>query len=483
MKPNKMRHMYIKKYILFINILFILVAFYGCGGDYLPEKYLYKARINKQKIDIKSASNEQIDNIISEFHIVTKKWPLSKKAAEAHFEIANLYVAKKEFINAKKELENIVINFSNNAELAADAKFAIGQLYEIEQDDIEKAINSYKELYDLYPLTKKGLYSPLYIAEFYKRNNDIERSNKAYEEAIKHYLRKIEEFGEIKLSAVLQNYIALTYASQGKWQKAVDNWEIIPQKYTQSLLVLPTLITLGEIYFVKLKERSKAIEKYNEVYEKYPLTRFALQSVIKLIQIYFYTDDYENTKKWCKILIERAKGNKELQAQGKTIIARTLEKEGKWDEAEKIYDEIMNSYSETATALRVPIFMALHYQTEEKSDEVQRIYENALNHYEKILQDKDSSLNVKQNAFDLTNIVYAKQENWEAIIKRMNKISESNDIDNYKRARALFVTGYIYQHKLNNNKKALEIYNKFLDLYKNHPFKKVVLEQMKEIRN
>ena len=38
----------------------------------------------------------------------------------------------------------------------------------------------------------------------------------------------------------------------------------------------------------------------------------------------------------------------------------------------------MNEYSDTGTALRVPIFMALHYQSEEKTDEVQNIYDHAL---------------------------------------------------------------------------------------------------------
>ena len=88
---------------------------------------------------------------------------------------------------------------------------------------------------------------------------------------------------------------------------------------------------------------------------------------------------------------------------------------------------------------------------------------------------------IRQNAFDLTNIIYAKQENWDAIIEKMEKIENNKSIDKYKRARALFVIGFIYQHKLNNKEKAIEVYNEFLSSHPTHPFKKSVQMQMDQM--
>ena len=198
-----------KKITSYCSLILLIFTLNSCGGEYLPEKYLYKARMKFKKLDLATATQSEIDDVITAYQIVNKKWPLSRKSSEAHYEIANIYIQQKQFIKARKELENIVINFSNNAELASDAKFAIGQIYEREEDNEQKAIETYKEIYDLYPLTKKGLYCPLYIAEYYKKNNDIDNTTIAYANAIKHYKNRIEELGEIKLSAVLQNYLAL----------------------------------------------------------------------------------------------------------------------------------------------------------------------------------------------------------------------------------------------------------------------------------
>ena len=151
---------FLKNYCFAIAIIVLAsVVISGCGGDYLPEKYLYKARQKLSAIDVEHATPEELAPVIKAFRIVTDRWPLSKMASDAHYEIAKLYVAQEQYINARKELETIEVNFSNKSELSADAKFAVGQIYE-EEGAIDQAILTYKELYDLYPYTRKGLYAP-----------------------------------------------------------------------------------------------------------------------------------------------------------------------------------------------------------------------------------------------------------------------------------------------------------------------------------
>lgn len=463
----------ISGFALCICVLFLT----SCGGEYLPEKYLYKARVKKQQLNPRKADEKAYQSVIDAFRKVTNKWPLSSKAADAHYEIAQLLVMQNKYDKARNELETLMINFSNRTELAADAKFAIGQLYE-KEGSFDKAFEVYTEVYNTYPLTKKGLYTPLYIAELYKKLKRFQDATDAYSEALLHYSKVIQDLGEIKMAAVVQNYRALTYASQGLWKEAVAAWEIIPQKYPNSLLVAPTLLTLGEVYFIKLKERTKSLEIYESIIDKFPGTKFALRATVKIVQINFFTGSYAEAIAWCNTLYQMAGNDDELKAQALTIKARCMEKEGEWQSAEEIYEKIMSDYPNTQAALRVPMFMALHYEGMEDESEADVIYDNAISEYKKIIEDTEKSDQVRQNAFDLMNMVYAKQQNWDKIINNLQGVIDNEELTDNRKARALFLMGYIKQYRIKNNDAAKEIYDTFIEKYPEHPYRKAVEAQL-----
>ncbi len=98
-----------------------------------------------------------------------------------------------------------------------------------------------------------------------------------------------------------------------------------------------------------------------------------------------------------------SKTNRELLAQADIIIARSIEKKGDWEEAEIMYTAIMEEFSDTSIALRVPLLMAIHYDqpdNEQSKEQMKKIYTDALSSYQNILSDQGSrSALIKKKCF------------------------------------------------------------------------------------
>jgi len=176
-----------------------------------------------------------------------------------------------------------------------------------------------------------------------------------------------------------------------------------------------------------------------------------------------------------------APNNRELVAQAKTIIARCNEKEGKWADAEQLYQAIMTEYADTAASLRVPLFMALHFKDGEQTEEAQKVYASALESYEKIITDTAAPDYLKKNAFDLTNVIYAQQENWEQIISNLTKRAEDPSVNADQQARALYIAGFILQTKVMDINRARTLYTQFMERYAKHPLVNAVKRQLAEL--
>jgi tetratricopeptide (TPR) repeat protein len=466
-----------KKLLLVCTFL----LFIACGGDYLAEKYLFKANQLVKNVDLQTISDDQFNKIVKAYEIVTNKWPLSTMSADAHFALANMYVVKKMNDRARQELETIILNFSKNSEIASNARFLFGQTYEIE-NDLVNADKIYSELYEILPTTKRGLMAPIYIAEMYKKNKDIENSNLAYDKALKHYANKFTELSQIKSGAIFKNYIALCYASQGLWNKAIEEWEDLVRLFPDIVLVAPTYLTLGDLYYSKLHERSKAIDAYNKVISGFKNSEFEFQARAKLVQIYFVTGEYDSTIEQALLLKERAQ-NDEIKAQVHVIIARAYEKKGNWSKAESEYNYIVENYDETVASLKVPLLLAQHYLGEEDNTEAERIYNDALNNYRNVMQDEQLSGAMRENALDMMTMINAHQENWSQIIIDMNMIYLNQNESENKRSRALFIMAFINQNKLNNSVEALVLYEKFINEYPHHPFINAVNKQIEKIKS
>ena len=461
----------------------VYLSLYG-SRTYLLEKEQFKAQQMIQALNGREPTTAELDRVIAQLEKAIAKSPLSSAAAQLHFTIARLYYGiAKDYPKAIDELKKVLLNFSNSPQFATEARFQMGKMYEM-QDNWDAALKVYKDIYEYHPLSQKGLYTPLYIAEAYKARGQDAEAKEAYQAALNQYNKLLAQLGDISDSAIVMNYIALVYASEGLWEKAAEQWEAIVKKYEKSPIIPATLMTLGEVYANRLKERTKAIEAYTRVIADYPESDLALQAHIRLIQLYFATSDYANARLWCEKLLanEKAKDNRVLRAETSLLLARSYEKEGNWAEADRIYNTVTKEYADTAAAMRVPLIRAKHFQDDAQLDEANRLYQEAMVEYQRVVaQHPDSRVAV--NAQDLMSLIYVNKQDWPGLITHVDSLLKETKEGTQRHAQLLFLKGNILRTKLNEPEAAKAVYNQFLVLYGDQPLADTVAKQLAELEN
>jgi tetratricopeptide (TPR) repeat protein len=481
MAKNIFKDSHITSFIVFVVLIagvFLYLKNYT-SKDYLVEKYGVKAQAMLEKMDLTTATDEEVLAVIAAFEKAIAKSPLSGRAGKLHFNIARIYVLRQQYDQAVEEMRKVIRNFSRNGKLASEAHFQIGRIYEV-QDKWPEAVKAYEEIYENYSLSQRGLYIPLYLAERFKMMGQNEQAAEYYEKALKHYEKLIIDLGNITQTAILVNYVALTYGSQELWDKAVEKWQELIATYKESPLVGPTLLTLGEVYATRIKDDVKAIESYNQVVERYPGTDYATQAGFRLLQLYFFRGDYTKAREWCLQIVDKQKDNQELASEATLLLARTYEKEGNWEEAEKIYDKVTQEFSTSLAALRVPIIKAKHYQEVEQIELANSIYSSAMLDYQRLIADNPDAP-IAVDAQDLISLVYVNQENWNGLIEHLNALlAKVEGTPRYP--QLLFLKGYITQTKLNDREAARALYEQFLAEYSDdHPLSATVRKQLAEL--
>ncbi len=468
--------LYFKLAVLFAVLTF---SFSACDKNYLSEKAFYKAGQEAKKLDLNNAGSADIDNVIRLYRVVVKKYPLTKKAAEAHFIIANLLIKDKRYNQARDELKNIVLNFHDNKKLASEAMKLTAISFLLE-GNVESAVAEYKKIMEEYPLTEIGLKAPMSVVEIYKKMSDEDAVKKVYAEGIEFYDKLLGKLGPISASAVVANYKALFLYSKGDTEGAVSVWEDIIASYEKSPIIPVVAIGLGDLYAGKLKDGNKAIEKYRFVIDNYPGTVYEVNAYRKLLKFYYSRGTYQLAYDTAEKLYGLVKGkDKNFEAEAKLAMARIYEKMGEWGKCEAVLDEIASSYQDTPAALKVPLIMISHYLGRSDGERADAVSSEALKNFEKILGGGESSQFMKDQAFDIGLVMGAQTKNWEGVAELMRKLYENKSADEKSRARALFTMGYLYDKKLNNAEKAKFYYDKLKTEFPKAPYLKL-MEKIKD---
>ena len=267
--------------LVFICMLFFLA---GCGDEYPAEKLYWKAGKFSGQIfrNPKGTPSSQYEKAIAAFRKVVRKYPDSKNAREAQLKIGELYVAWENFPQAIKEFEKAIQKYPGNTILCSTAQFAIGACYE-KQENWKEALVAYRKLFSDYKNTPLGIQVPLYIAQYYQRNEKNKEANKAFRQAIKDYKKIVKDHPNSKIAYVVQDYIVVCYGSLKQWRKAINSLEKFFKDYPESPKAAQSLLTIAGIYRNQLKEPQKAIAIYRQFLKEYPDSKLT-HTVRKVLQ-------------------------------------------------------------------------------------------------------------------------------------------------------------------------------------------------------
>ncbi|MEK6564636.1 MAG: tetratricopeptide repeat protein [Candidatus Omnitrophota bacterium] len=449
---------------------FVLAAsLSGCGSQYSAERLYWQANQAAKDIakgqPLDKLNDQDYEKIIFGYRRLTERFPLESISAQSQFIVTQVYVLRKQYREAEEEMVKVIQNFSNNTELASQAQFMIGSIYE-RQGKQKKAVQEYDKISDLYPLSRIGLKMPVYIAEYYQRDKNELEAAKAYEKAIKYYKGLVKEYSGTSFAAVLKDYLALAYVSQGSWDKAVDIWQRIVDENPQDQVGEGLLFTLGETYLRQIKDLQKAIDTYEDFVSKNPNSKIIKHAKFQIGRLYLIKGDFSGAIKIFNEIIKNYPKETKLCTDAKLAIAACYEKQGDWEGVMRVYAEIKAAYPDTSAALSIPLFIAQHYQKENRPAEAESAFKEAILGYEKIIK-RDPHGSLAPQAWDLISLGYLSQQKWDKAVDSLQVLTEAYPED-IRAPKAMFTMAIIYRRQLRDTRKAKETFERFIQQYPGH---------------
>ncbi len=454
-----------KKIIFILAVSFLLT---GCRENYLAEKAYYQAvkKFATIKNENLKTNPEILKPAVAAFEHVVEKYPTTPKAREALFQISVLKVSYKDYDGAREALLKVIQNFSQVGETGSDASFQIGQLYEIEKrwDLAEKR---YWLTAETNSLQTKGLYAPLYILVHYKQAKDTVKQNVAFQMAVEHYKGLIASIGPIELSSIAKNYLALTYLTQGDTEKAREEWLSISDQFPNNAYAPLALLTVAELS-QKNKNVEQAINDYERFMNKYPKHTFAGRTAIRLGLLLESEKQYEKSREWLnRALNDYFKNNPAGIADLQLLIGRSYQNEGKWGQAEKIYNDLEAQYPMTPAALQIPFMQFLHLKDSGETEKANQVLDQAITKYKEIIEQKPNS-KIATYARQFMLSAYTQKKDWDQLLARVDQELQ-NEPTEERKGRWLFLKALIAENRLKDKEQAASIYKDFLTQYPDHP--------------
>lgn len=171
---------------IILNFLFVLI---GCGNSQysIEREYWYlQQKAKKIFINPDASPARQVNRAVSSLINFAKRHPNTPLEISAEFSIASIYIVKKEYALARKQLGYVLNKHKKLPRVCSEAIFLIGNTYELD-NKWDQALANYKEVINRYPNTERGLNLPLYIAQYYKAKYQPDKMLEAYREAAVHY--------------------------------------------------------------------------------------------------------------------------------------------------------------------------------------------------------------------------------------------------------------------------------------------------------
>jgi tetratricopeptide (TPR) repeat protein len=131
------------------------------------------------------------------------------------------------------------------------------------------ALNDYRWLTKQYETTAAALTAPIYIANYYAKQNNLAVAQKAYNEAITHYQNIIHKYPQSIIAALAHEQIANCFIAQKQWEEAIKAVSSIKNVLDNNTGRISTYLLLGNIY-ESSGQLQLAVKVYSEFVNQFP---------------------------------------------------------------------------------------------------------------------------------------------------------------------------------------------------------------------
>jgi len=212
--------------------LFLLLSSLDRNGEYVAEREFWKANRSYSTLskDLKSVPDAAFEDLIQKYRRFIERFPTSAFIPLSHIMIARVYILRKDYPKARKQLEETISRYSNNAKIGVEAASQILRTYTAE-NDLMNMMGTYQRILRDYPLTELGLRYPFLIAKHYDERNDQAKAQKAFRDAIAYYTTMINQYRDSEVELYAMKMLATCYMMGKQWEEAVNTFGKLLMKF------------------------------------------------------------------------------------------------------------------------------------------------------------------------------------------------------------------------------------------------------------
>lgn len=221
---------------------------------------------------------------------------------------------------------------------------------------------------------------------------------------------------------------------------------------------------------------AKTLSAFNEVIRRAPGTGWAAKAQLSTGSLYAMQKEYAKARDAYALVLQNYHRYPELCLNARYLTAKTYEIEKHWDEAIKIYKDIVEYHPWTKIGLEAPLYIAKTYEQQKKPDETITAYERAAHTYTKLIVEAPTP-DLAGRAKGYLAVAYERLGKWNDAADILETLL-SSATGGVNRPVALLTLAAIYQSKLDKPKKAADVYRKLIQEFPDHQLSQVAKAQL-----
>ena len=245
-------------------------------SEYAVEKRLWKIQMDFTQLirDPKIVPEKKYDEVVHEYQQVIKQFPRSKLTPGIYLQIGRVYVLKRDYSKARESFQEIIQRYSDKPTLCAIALLNIGRTYGEEKNKAE-ALKVLNDVINTYPTTPVGLNTPLYIANYYRKLNDMDGSKSALRDAATFYKKISSENPDSMIEFDALRLLAATHLAQKNWEECVQVLGDALLKFSSSKYLTRAragliINSINTVSILQLKDFDRPAKIYQQIIDKDP---------------------------------------------------------------------------------------------------------------------------------------------------------------------------------------------------------------------
>jgi tetratricopeptide (TPR) repeat protein len=222
----------------------------------------------------------------------------------------------------------------------------------------------------------------------------------------------------------------------------------------------------------------EAVEAFETVVKQAPGTLWAARAQLAVGSLYSLQKQFAKARAAYALVVQNYNSQKDLVVNARLATAKTYQAEDNWDEAVRVYNEIVEYHPWAKLGLEAPLYVAAVYRKQGKAEEATKAFQQAERLYTKrILNAPTPELANRVKGY--LTIVYTQLEQWQDAVTILEEMAAVETGVN--RPLVLLSIGTLYQSKLNEPEKAQEAYHRLLAEFPDHPFGKTAKAQLERL--